>query len=210
MTPEELATRHPRLYHVTEPGAWLGIRKNGLLSTSRLLDLFEIKDPQRESIETKRRPSSVRIEHPFYGYAIINDNLPLTEDALAKCLDPGISPVEWLGILNSRVFFWSCKDGLNRLLGARLNRNRSREILVIDTLSFANVHAQQIELCPINSGATLRKPAKRGHNTFTPLGRYSFKEWSQLRGRRDQIREVTVQDAVLDIAKHTLEVLQVG
>ncbi|MBY0500938.1 MAG: hypothetical protein K2P93_02940 [Alphaproteobacteria bacterium] len=209
MTPEELASRHPRLYHVTEPGAWEGIKKNGLLSTTRLLDLFEVSDVQRKSIETKRRPSSVRIEHPDYGYAIINDNLPLTESALAKCLDSGISPMEWLGILNSRVFFWSCKDGLNRLLGARLNRNRSREVLVIDTLSLANVYAEQIEISPINSGATLRKPAKRGHNTFTPLGCYSFKEWSKLRGCRDQIREVTVRDSILDITKHTLEVLQV-
>lgn len=210
MTPEELAARHPRLYHVTEPGAWFNIKKNGLLSTTRLLDLFEIRGVQRNNIETKRRSSSVRIEHPLYGSAIINDNLPLTEEALGKCLDSGISVTDWLRILNSRVFFWSCEDGLNRLLGARLNRNRSREVLVIDTLSLANVHAQQIELCPINSGSTLRKPARRGHNTFTPLGCYSFKEWSKLRGRQDQIREVTVRDAVLDIAQHTLEVLHVG
>lgn len=210
MTPEELAIRHPYLYHVTEPGAWKSIQQNGLLSTKRLLDLFEIDKEKRIIIETKRRPSSIVIEHPRYGKATINDNLPLNEKSLSKCLDHGLTPADWLRILNSRVFFWVNKDGLNRLLGARLNRNRVREVLVVDTLGLAKVYAHQIDLCPINSGATIRKPARRGLNTFSPLGQYSFNEWSRLRGQRDQILEVTVQDAITDIANHIIEVSLVG
>jgi len=41
MTPEELSERHPRLFHVTLPGAWEGIRERALLPTSRLLDLLK-------------------------------------------------------------------------------------------------------------------------------------------------------------------------
>lgn len=210
MTPEELATRHPHLYHVTEPGAWKNIKKNGLLSTTRLLDLFEIDKEKRTIIETKRRPSSIVIEHSHYGRAIINDNLPLNEKALAKCLDHGLTPADWLRILNSRVFFWASKDGLDRLLGARLNRDRVREVLVVDTLSLAKVYADQIELCPINSGATIRKAAQRGLNTFSPLGQYNFNEWRRLRGQSDHIREITVRDAVPDIANYILDVSSVG
>ncbi|MBL8677290.1 MAG: hypothetical protein JNJ47_07755, partial [Alphaproteobacteria bacterium] len=176
MTPEELATRHPYLYHVTEPGAWKNIKQNGLLSTTRLLDLFEIDKEKRMIIETNRRPSSVVIEHSRYGRAIINDNLPLNQQSLAKCLDHGLTPAAWLRILNSRIFFWANKDGLSRLLGARLNRNRVREVLIVDTLRLAKVYADQIELCPINSGATIRKAARRGLNTFSPLRQYSFNE----------------------------------
>ncbi|MCI5054480.1 MAG: hypothetical protein MRY83_00080 [Flavobacteriales bacterium] len=210
MTPEELATRHPHLYHVTEPGAWKDIKQNGLLSTTRLLDLFEVEKEKRIIIETRRRSSSVVIEHSRYGRAIINDNLPLNEKSLAKCLDHGLTPADWLRILNSRVFFWASQDGLDRLLGARLNRNRVREVLVVDTLGLAKAYADRIELCPINSGATIRKAARRGLNTFSPLGQYSFSEWSRLRGQRDNIREITVRDAVSDIANYILDVSSVG
>ncbi len=210
MTPEELATRHPRLYHVTEPGAWKDIKQNGLLSTTRLLDLFEVDKEKRTIIETKRRPSSLVIEHSRYGKAIINDNLPLNEKSLTNCLDHGLTPADWLRILNSRVFFWSSQDGLDRLIGARLNRNRAREILVVDTLTLAKAYADHIELCPINSGATIRKAARRGLSTFSPLGQYSFKEWSRLRGQRGHIREITVRDAVPDIANYILDVSSVG
>ena len=210
MTPEELATRHPHLYHVTEPGAWKSIKQNGLLSTTRLLDLFEVDKEKRIVIETKRRPSSIVIEHSRYGRAIINDNLPLNEKSLTKCLEHGLTPADWLCILNSRVFFWASIDGLDRLLGARLNRDRIREVLVVDTLSLAKAYISQIEVCPINSGATIRKAARRGLNTFSPLEQYSFNEWSRLRGQRDRIREVTVRDAVPDIANHILDILSVG
>lgn len=205
MTPKELAARHPFLYHVTTPGAWESIKKNGLLSTTQLLDLFEINAEMRKTIETKRRESAIVIEHPHYGRAIINDNLPLNEKSLSKCLDHGLTTADWLRMLNSRVFFWASKEGLNRLLGARLNRNRLREVLVVDTLSLATTYIDQIEICPINSGATIRKAARRGLNTFSPLEQYSFNEWRKLRGRSDRILEITVRGAILDISDHVSE-----
>ena len=207
MIPEELAERHPRLYHVTEPGAWLSIKKHGLLSTSHLLEMFEVKGEKRTLIETKPRPSTVLLEHPHHAKVIINDNTPLHEKALANCLDDNLTPADWLRILNARVFFWSSLEGLNRLLGARLNRGREREVLIVDTLSLAKAHAERIELCPINSGVSMRKAARRGHSTFTPMLKHSYTDWSKLRGRRDHILEVTVLKHVLDIAQHTLEVV---
>lgn len=206
MTPEELAARCPQLYHVTTPGAWASIQKNGLLSTACLLDRFEIAGDGRLTLETRRRPSEVVLEHPDHGLAIINDNFPLSEQALATCLDDHLTPSDWLRLLNGRVFFWPCQESLNRLLGAKLNRTRQREVIVVDTLGLAKAHAQRMELCPINSGATLRKAARRGLNTFTPLLRHPFQEWRKLRGGNDQIREVTVQGPVLDIARHTKDV----
>jgi hypothetical protein len=184
MKPSELAAYHPRLYHVTEPGAWESIKQKGLLSTSRLLDLFGVEGTAREKIEASRRPFAV------------------------NCLDDNLTPSDWLRILNARVFFWPSLEDLHSLLNARLNRMRQRDVLVIDTLSLAKAHANRMELCPINSGATLRKAARRGLYTFTPLSQYSFNEWRKLRGRHDRIREVVVQDQVIDIACHTIEVLR--
>lgn len=207
MTPEELAKRHPRLYHITEPGAWQSIQKHGLLSTSSLLDLFEIAGARRKALETERRPASVLLEHPTHGQVILNDNVPLTEKALKSCLDDNLSPSDWLLLLNARVFFWSSREALDRHLAARLNRTRQRQVLVVDTLSLAKAHASRIDLSPINTGSTIRKPARRGLTTFTPMLKYPFNEWSKLRGGRDHILEVTVKDHVLDITQHTLDIL---
>ncbi len=209
MTPEELAKRHPRLYHVTESGAWENICRLGLLATSRLLDVFEITGEARKTLETKRRGQSIMLRHPTWGTAILNDQVPLNEGALSKCLQDALTPVEWLKILNARVFFWTEKKDLDKLLNARLNRTRGREVLVVDTLSLARTYSERIEISPINSGVTLRKAALRGKETFSPLLKYSYDEWRGRRGKRDTIKELTVLEHVPDIRQHTIEVIQV-
>lgn len=196
MTPDELATRHPRLYHVSEPGAHESIRQHGLLSTSAILDLFEVETQERQRLTTARRATAVPLKHPLYGTMILNDNLPLSEKALENCLDDGLTPSDWLRILNSRVFFWADETGLQRLLGAKMNRGRQREVLVFDTLLVAQAHMDTLCLSPINSGATIRKPARRGLTTFTPAKDHSYAQWRRLRGKSDRIVEVTVDHAI--------------
>ena len=58
---DELISDCPRLYHMAEMGAWEGVKRNGLLSTSSLLDLYEIEGDVRFSIESQRRPANVSI-----------------------------------------------------------------------------------------------------------------------------------------------------
>ena len=210
MTPEELSARHPRLFHVTQRGSWPSIRRRGLLPTSRLLDLFEITGEDRARLERVRRPSSVRISHAVHGTAVITDQLPMTEAALARCLDDGLVPADWLALLNRRVFFWADEAGLARLVNARANRGRPLEVLVVDTLPLARAHAERVELSPINSGATLRRPARRGPSTFTPLLELPYDAWRRQRGGRDRVREVTVLAGVPDIDRHVVEVRHVG
>ncbi len=206
MSPEELAERHPRLFHVTEPGAWPSIARFGLLSTRRLLDLFVVGAEWRAHLVTRRRPEAVALEHPQYGQVVLNDQRPLSESALRRCLDDGLEPADWIGMLNDRVFFWADEAGLDRLLTARMNRERPRAILVVDTLSLARAHLGRVEISPINSGATLRRPARRGLGTFTPLGAMSFDTWRRKRGQRDAILEVVIRDAVPDIEQHVKDV----
>jgi len=205
VTPEELAAIKPRLFHVTTPGAWDRIATQGLLSTAALLALHEVDAERREALTTRRRPSEVAVPHPVHGMAVLNDNLPLSERALEGCLDDGLSPADWLRMLNQRVFFWADEAGLQRLLGARMNRSRVREVLVFDTLSLARAVAERMELSPINSGATIRKPARRGLSTFTPLNAMDYATWRRGRGGRDSIVEVVVREGVPDIAQHLIE-----
>ena len=123
----------------------------------------------------------------------------MMEAALARCLDDGLTPDDWLSMLSARVLFWANEAGLDRRLPARANLGRAVTVLVVDTLALAHACAGQIELSAINSGATIRRPARRGLSTFTPMLRHSFAEWSRLWSRRDTVLEVTVVGGVREV-----------
>lgn len=182
------------------------IRQIGLLPASALLELFGIEGEARRLLEEERRPTGITLHHPAHGTATINDNAPLQTAALAACLDGGLTPADWMRELNRRVFFWPDREAVTALLNAPLNRHRDRAVLTIDTLSLASRHASRVELSPINSGSTMRKPARRGPATFTPLGAHPLTAWRALRGGRDRIREVTIVGPVPDIADHIVAV----
>jgi hypothetical protein len=206
MSPEELADKHPQLYHVTLPEAVESIKTHGLLSTSKLLDLFGVPELQRFPIESQRRPSRVTITHPIHGSVVVTDNLPLTEKALNNCLDDGLTPQQWLLMLNARVFFWPDVYKLQSLLNARANRKRTLAILSFDTVSLARAHMSRLELCPINSGATMRKPARRGLNTFTPAASVGYADWRRRRKQLDSVKEIAIVNGVPDASQFLLSV----
>ena len=166
MDTERLASRYPVLFHMAESGSWESIRERGLLSTSALLDLFEVEGGERITIESTRRPEIVRLEHPEHGVALVRDNKPMQEKALEKCLY-GMTPREWYELLNRRVFFWLEWKRLLKLLGARAYRDRPHLVLEVDTAELLERHADRVTLSPINSGATFALgPAPRGSETF--------------------------------------------
>ena len=129
--------------------------------------------------------------------------------ALANCLDHGLTPQDWLRELNRRVFFWADEARLQKLIQAKNNRGQDKSVLVLNTLTVAEAYSHLIELCPINSGATVRRAVRRGAATFTPLGAFGYHEWRALRGRRDSIREVTFSDAIPNVFSHMIEVRDV-
>jgi hypothetical protein len=207
MTPTDLAALHPRLYHLTVAENLPGITARGLLPTAALLDLFEATAAERATCQA-RRVQRVPLWHHRYGTAVLTDNLPLHEGKLAEYLDDGIAPSDWLGKLNARVFFWTEEARARGLASARANRGRRMVLLSIDTLSVASAHAGEIELSPINSGATLRRPARRGHATFTPLGAYPYPAWQRLRRKKtpDRVVEVVVRGRPVLVSAHDLRI----
>lgn len=202
MTPEELAARHPRLYHLTLPCLLPSIEQHGLWSAAALID-GSIADPAaRAARKRTRRKAAEPLDHLAFGQVILNDQTPLSESKLERCLEGGLTPADWLEILNARVFLWSSEHHAKSLLGARANRSRAVVLLQLDTLRLAQAHASAIEICPINSGATIRKPARRGATTFTPLTALSYGDWSRRRGMKDTIKEVTVLGGVRCVARY--------
>lgn len=205
MTPADLAARVPRLYHVTAPDALDGIRERGLLSARAALDLFEETPARTARLTGERRPGETALEHRRHGRVVLNDNIPFSADKLAPRLDDGLTPADWLRLLNGKVFFFPDEKSAESLLMARTNRARDRVLLVFDTKSLVGAHVDRTALSPINSGSTLYVPARRGLATFTPLAALSYRDWQRQRGGRDTVKEVTVERAVPDAWDHLIE-----
>lgn len=174
LTPEYMANRWPRLFHMAEQGSWHSIQEHGLRSTTALLDLFEVDGAEREAIESARRPESVRIEHPVYGVAWIRDNKPINETVLRRTL-VGMSESDWYRTLNRRVFFWLKRGRLNILRNAPAYRDRKHDVIVVDTARLLDRYANVVELSHLNSGAV--HPAAdypRGAGTFARISEYRW------------------------------------
>jgi hypothetical protein len=194
---ERLISRHPTLYHMAEDESWESIRRHGLLSTSALLDRFEVEGEARYAIESTRRPEIVRVEHPEHGVALVRDNKPMQEKSLEKCLVE-MTPREWYEHLNRRVFFWVEWKRLLRLLDARAYKDRPHLVLEVDTAELLDRHAERVTLSPINSGATFAmSPASRGQGTFRRVADHPEDK---------PIVELSVDYAVPDIADFVISV----
>ncbi|MEM5460866.1 hypothetical protein VSR69_39545 [Paraburkholderia phytofirmans] len=135
---------------------------------------------------------------------MLTDNAPLSELALTKCLDDELTPWDWMRMLNQRVFFWVDEGSLNRHLAANMKDGLGRVVMAFDTRSLVNSCHKHVELAAINTGSTIRRPARRGLSTFSPAHLYTYREWQKLRGGRDNIRELTVRGAVRDVETHLI------
>jgi hypothetical protein len=203
---EDLLEHFPRLWHMAEDGSWDSIKKHGLLSTSKLLDLHNVTGDQRFALESQRRPKSVKITANGQEVATVRDNIPMRDSQLAKCLALDITPREWFELLNKRAFFWLSRDRLRTLLNAKAYRGRRQTVLTVDTAGLVKAHRDSIQLSPINSGATLYNPQPRGHDTFKSIADYPFNERRKTRKVMNSVAELVAIDGVPDIKDHLIAV----
>ena len=205
MTFDELIATYPRLYHLTDPANLDSLRRHGLLSTSALLDKWQVPAADRPPLEAARREDAVTLSHPLHGTAKLRDNKPITPAGLAKCL-VGIDAAAWFRLLNGRVFLWPTRRRVETLLSARYLRGSQQAILTLDTAKLVERHGGRIELAPYNTGATLHTPPKRGLFTFVPVADYPFDEWRGKRSASTAVTEVTVLGGVPDVWEFVVDV----
>jgi hypothetical protein len=202
---ETFVARFPTLWHMAEAGSWSSIRERGLLSTTALLDLFEVSGARREALESARRATSETITHPEHGTAVIRDNIPLLEKVLARTL-VGMTPREWYETLNGQVFFWVSKGRLEKLRKAAAYGSRQHDILTIDTAALLASHLEDVTLSPMNSGATHPGATyTRGVGTFQPLQTYPW-ETRVRANKKEPVVELAVRYSVPDIAELVTQV----
>lgn len=206
MNLKDLIKHYPRLYHMAESGTWESIQRHGLLSTTALLDLFEVLGDDRRKIEDEHRPECVEITHAKHGKAVIRDQKPMRESALLQCLQRPYKPRHWYRLLNSHVFFWLNVSRLHGLLGAKPYRNKPHCVLTIDSHALITTHVDAILLSPMNSGATLYDPLPRGPNTFLPIVDFPFEERRATRPIENTVVELLVKRSVQNIRDFVLKV----
>lgn len=207
---DTLIQLYPRLYHMAHAGAWQSIKRHGLLSTTALLDLFEISGARREQLESSRRSKSEEITHPTHGRALLRDQIPLNERKLAKALLDRLTPRDWYRMLNRRVFFWGPEGRLKILQDARQYSESRQTIIVVDTAQLVARHGGRILLCHMNSGATQPMAFPRGLGTFLPIDLYSIADRKRRYGVKGAVAEVTVDYSVPDLRDFLVEVYEIG
>jgi hypothetical protein len=195
---------------MAQEGSWPSIQQRGLLSTSALLDLFQVSGTERELIESKHRPNSIQISHSLYGSAVIRDQKPMSDEGLKRSLLDEFTPDKWYRNLNSRVFFWLTEDRLKRLLNAKAYRGSRHTVLTLDSRLLLERHADRTSLSPINSGCTKPFPHPRGNGTFLPLSEYPFEDWRRKRAAKDSIIELAIDYSVPDVKDIVISVAESG
>lgn len=204
ITAAELIERYPVLYHMASFGSWPMIRKHGLLSSSRLVELFEVADPMRTELLSAQRGKSVILSHSTHGEATLRDQKPLSAKNLLRCLRD-CDPAAWYRILNERVFFWLDRDRLVTLMSAGEYAGKLHTVLQVDSSGIVKEYEHKIELAHMNTGNTLPYPHPRGRETFRRLSEYDYERRRKLTNY-SAVVELTVLDGVVDIRKHVLRV----
>lgn len=202
MTIDEFCKRHPTLYHVAHASALPQLQRHGLLSTKAIVNLLELPQAQRTVLTAERRPGQVPLHHPVYGSFYLRDQKPLHLKALANCLD-GITPSQWLQLLNARVFLWASRERANKLLQAREYRGLSQLLLELDARPLLTRHLDQAAVTRINTGSVIRKAARRSRHSFIPLNDFPASP-------KTEIVEVAILNAIPNLRDYILSATVIG
>lgn len=193
MTPDELVANYPVLHHMAEPDSWPMIAQIGLLSTQQLVAECDLPAAEATRILRTRRKTSARLHHPRVGPVTIRDQNPLREGNLIASLTD-MTVEQWLAVLNDRVFFWLHPARLDRLLSAKLYRNQSHDVLVLNTRDLLDRHLDRVRITAMNTGATIFPNASpRGSDTFLRVEDFPFAQ----RRRRHPLKNAAVELAVI-------------
>lgn len=152
-----LALTGPVLWHLTPAANLPGIRVHGLLSPASLMALAE-EDPA----PLRLRPAPVRLRIGRER-ALLGDRAKLLEGAGAEFLD-GHTLESWAAQLDRRVFFWPDP----RSEGLAADRLADQVAIAVDAARLFRVLGAMVDLAPINTGAAVIRPVRRGDWIYTP------------------------------------------
>lgn len=181
---ELLVVKRPFLYHLTSRVNLRSIlASRALLSTAVLLQAAG----DAEALIYLRRRRAVHVPIQVEGLeVIIRDQRPISETALAKCLEGDCQRADYYELLNNRVFLWPTVERLRR----HYDRYETEEPLLLRLptreIIARNPHA---EFSRLNSGATRANSYLGG---IAPLrGRETFQTAEKCHYGISSVAEVT-------------------
>ena len=188
------------VYHLADAANWDSIKRLGLLSASRLMDLAGLPAAQREGIECAQRRASITLPTG----AVLRDQVPMPPAALLRCLI-GMTLAEWYALVNSKVFFWFDPGRLDRQRRAGAASPRA-VVMTVDAERLLAAHGARAALSAINTGNARRKPALRGRQSFVPYAAWLDGRWAseaaalgtRPRAASHPPAELTVEEGVPD------------
>lgn len=192
----------PSLFHVTLLSNLAGITGRGLLRPAEAARQAGFA-PADVAL---RKDSETIVAHA--GPMTLNHQQPLLagKDQAKDFLSSG-SLKDWAMQLDERIFFWprEMRQTYMDSLGDRV----SLHVLEIDAGGLFDIYADHLDLAPINSGAALRRPARRGPWLYVPVTATvaAFRTNRIKRGlvkSRDSVAEVSLR---CDISGPQLSVL---
>lgn len=165
----QLATKFPKLWHVTFAGGWAGIHRN------RLLRAVDVDPTHAASI----RPEPQVVQWDHGGAIVLRDQVRSRTDPPAS-LD-GVSPSQWWRLINGRVYFFPREADAERLVTAYLSKRRPQEVIKFRTTPALEDVATSVEVATVNAGVFPRHSGpSRGQATFVPLGQFPHTQVSAM------------------------------
>lgn len=202
MTPDQLVTAYPRVYHMAEVGTWPSIKQHGLLSSNEVARRSGAQGAAATALRRDHRAGKVTVPVLGVGDVVLRDQIPMHPDRITRALPAGVSAGDWYELINDRVFFWAEEHRLHRLLNGREYGHLEHDVLTLDTASLVQSHHERIRLCHMNSGNTFPAMTKRGPEIFKPIAAY---EVTRTGRPKKAVVEVTVIGGVPDIRQHVVE-----
>ncbi|MGI4953549.1 MAG: DUF7002 family protein [Janthinobacterium lividum] len=176
------AERFPRLFHVADRAALPSIRQHGLRSAASLCRLHGVPAAARSALLDENRGAYAPIAS---GVALRWQGM--RDEPLARRLVPGLDPVSWRRLINSRVFLFARRADADRLRA----REQARDQVILGFATAALLSAGlDLRACRYNNGymdrRSLAAPRLRGPDDYVPAA-----GWGP-----GVPREVTVADAI--------------
>ncbi|MFZ3580974.1 DUF7002 family protein [Loktanella sp. DJP18] len=151
----------PSLFHVTLVSNLAGITARGLL---RPAEAARQAGFAPVDVALRKEPETI-VAHA--GPMTLNHQRPLLagRDQAKDFLSSG-SLKDWAMQLDERIFFWP--RAMRQTYLDSLGERAPLHVLEIDAGGLFDIYADHLDLAPINSGAALRRPARRGPWLYVP------------------------------------------
>jgi hypothetical protein len=195
MYTSDLAAVAPQLFHLTAGDAWESIQEHGLRSATWLVRAQSLDEERATALLTAPREAIEVIGDPAdpLGHATLRDQKPLTLSKLERLVE-GITPENYIRLINDRVYFYMKPADVERVRGVRDAEGQPQLLLTLDSRRLLADYQGSVRVAKINTGATIGMQGRRGPRTWLAIDKFP--------GRATEVKEFTVLDGISDVTPY--------